>query len=322
MTGKYDVILYNNRVHYHLVVKRNITVLRGDSATGKSELIRLLAMFNANPKSSGITLICDRDCTVLNEGNWRLFLEHYQGRIFFIDEGNAFLRTKEFAAAVKTADNYFVIVSRESLPQLPYSVDEIYGLREDRESEKYRVPKRAYNELYKIYCVMPNEVMMPELVITEDSNSGHEFFEILFPDNCISAHGKSNIKQMLMEHRHKRVLAIVDGAAFGSEMQACVELAEASDKGVSIYAPESFEYLILKSRILKVPKAIVEETWEYADSKRYISWEDYYTSYLSGISRNEVFQYSKTKLNGFYKTQGNMARICEVMPEYIQGNKR
>ena len=142
MTGKYDVILYNNRVHYHLVVKRNITVLRGDSATGKSELIRLLAMFNANPKSSGITLICDRDCTVLNEGNWRLFLEHYQGRIFFIDEGNAFLRTKEFAAAVKTADNYFVIVSRESLPQLPYSMDEIYGLREGRGFEKWEKIKK------------------------------------------------------------------------------------------------------------------------------------------------------------------------------------
>jgi hypothetical protein len=156
MTGKYDITLYNNRVHYHLVVKRNITVLRGDSATGKSELIRLLAMYNSNPRSSGITLICDRECMVLNEGNWRIFLENYQGRIFFIDEGNAFLRTKEFAVAVKTADNYFVIVSRESLPQLPYSVDEIYGLREDRESEKYRIQKRAYNEMYKIYGAKPD----------------------------------------------------------------------------------------------------------------------------------------------------------------------
>jgi hypothetical protein len=104
---------------------------------------------------------------VLNEGNWRIFLENYQGRIFFIDEGNAFLRTKEFAVAVKTADNYFVIVSRESLPQLPYSVDEIYGLREDRESEKYRIPKRAYNEMYKIYGTMPDAgicEVMPEQI--------------------------------------------------------------------------------------------------------------------------------------------------------------
>lgn len=28
MTGKYDIEIYNKRVHYHLTVKRNITVIR------------------------------------------------------------------------------------------------------------------------------------------------------------------------------------------------------------------------------------------------------------------------------------------------------
>lgn len=32
MKGRYDIVLYNNKVHYSLTVKRNITVLRGDSA--------------------------------------------------------------------------------------------------------------------------------------------------------------------------------------------------------------------------------------------------------------------------------------------------
>ena len=35
MTGKYDIEIYNKRVHYHLTVKRNVTVIQGDSATGK-----------------------------------------------------------------------------------------------------------------------------------------------------------------------------------------------------------------------------------------------------------------------------------------------
>jgi len=151
MKGRYDIVLYNNKVHYSLTVKRNITFLRGDSASGKSEFIRLLALYNGNPQSSGITLICDRECMVLNEGNWRLYLETYRNRIFFIDEGNAFLRTKEFADAVKGADNYFVIISRESFPQLPYAVEEIYGLREG----KYREAKRVYNEMYRIYGNLP-----------------------------------------------------------------------------------------------------------------------------------------------------------------------
>ena len=184
MTGKFQIVLYNNKVHYRLTVERNLTILRGDSATGKSELIRLLTVYNGNPRSSGITLICEKECTVLNEGNWQLFLQTYCNRIFFIDEGNAFLRTKEFADTVSGSDNYFVIISRESLPQLPYSVDEIYGLKEGKDAGRYREPKRVYNEMYRIYGSFLGLRALPDLVITEDSNSGNEFFQILFPGRC------------------------------------------------------------------------------------------------------------------------------------------
>lgn len=39
MVGKYDIEVYNKRVHYFLTVKRNITILQGNTATGKTELI-------------------------------------------------------------------------------------------------------------------------------------------------------------------------------------------------------------------------------------------------------------------------------------------
>ena len=312
MIGQYDVVLYNNKVHYHLTIKRNITILRGDSASGKSEFIRLLAQYNGSPKSSGISLICDRECIVLNEGNWKLYLETYRERIFFIDEGNDFLRTKEFADAVKGADNYFVIISRENFPNLPYSVDEIYGLREG----KYREAKRVYNEMYRIYGNLPDPQQKPEIVITEDSNSGNEFFELLFPGKCISANGKSNIKRVLLEHMGESVLAVVDGAAFGPEMQDCMELTEVYP--VSIFAPESFEFLILESGLIEVPMTVLEQTWDYADSVKYFSWEEFYTWYLSDISRNEVYQYSKRKLNNFFKTAGSIKRIGNVLPESLR----
>ena len=66
MIGKYDIELYNNKVHYSLTVKRNITMLQGNSATGKTELIRLIGDYEANGASSGITMICDVKCTVLS----------------------------------------------------------------------------------------------------------------------------------------------------------------------------------------------------------------------------------------------------------------
>lgn len=318
MTGEYEIVLYNNKIHYRLTVRRNLTILRGDSATGKSELIRLMTLQTNNPQSSGITLICDRPCMVLNEGTWELFLRTYTGRIFFIDEGNAFLRTKEFADAVRGADNYFVIVSRESLPQLPYSVNEIYGLREGKDSGRYREPKRVYNEMYRIYGSTQAVMNRPDIVVTEDSNSGNDFFQILFPNRCKSSQGKSNIKRLLLEHSDQVVLAVVDGAAFGPEMQECMELVSAYGSSITIFAPESFEFLILASGLIEVPKAILEETWNYADSARYFSWEEFYTTYLSDITRNEVYQYSKRRLNSFFKTIGSVDKISRVLPESIQ----
>lgn len=314
MVGRYDIELYNNKVHYHLNIKRNITVLRGDSASGKSEFIRLLSAYNANPESSGITLISEKACSVLTEENWKLFIESYNERIFFIDEGNTFLVTEEFAKAVKTADHYFVIISRERLPQLSYSVEEIYGLREGDEAGKYRNATRIYNEMYQLYNNQLGNIAEPEVVITEDSNSGCEFFCEVYPDKCISAGGKSNIQGKIVGAKENQILTIVDGAAFGPEMQACMELIKTSPKSISLYAPESFEYLILKSGLIEVPKDILEETWNYADSKEFCSWEEYYTAELSDRTRNGVGQYSKKKLNKYYITKGNMDKICKCLP--------
>ncbi len=53
-----------------------------------------------------------------------------------------------YAIVINMTDNYFVIVTREDLPNLPYSVDEIYGIHT---SGRYHDLKRTYNELYHIY---------------------------------------------------------------------------------------------------------------------------------------------------------------------------
>ena len=317
MVGKYDIVLYNNKVHYHLNIKRNITVLRGDSASGKSELLRLITLYNSNPESSGITLICEKQCNVLTEENWKLFTETYSERIFFIDEGNTFLHTKEFTDTVRDADNYFVIVSREKLANLPYSIEEIYGLREGKNSGKYREAKQIYNEMYKIYGTYSTRIKDPALVITEDSNSGFEFYTQLFRERCVSSHGKSNVSNMLLSVDANSILVVVDGAAFGPEIQDCMEIINSSSKEISLYAPESFEYLILKAQLFNVPSSVIEETWKYADSSKYISWEQYYTQYLCDYSRNEVYQYSKKKLNDYYKTKGSVEKISRILPKEL-----
>ena len=128
MTGKYDIEIYNKRVHYHLTVKRNITVIQGDSATGKTELLRMISDYENNGISSGITQICEKRCVVIENASWKERLATLQQCIIFIDEGAPFLRSKEFTRMVKGNDNYFVLVTRDSLEHLPYSIEEIYGM--------------------------------------------------------------------------------------------------------------------------------------------------------------------------------------------------
>ena len=43
MKGSYDVKVENRRLQYKFRINRNVTILRGDSATGKTTLIDMIA---------------------------------------------------------------------------------------------------------------------------------------------------------------------------------------------------------------------------------------------------------------------------------------
>lgn len=148
MKGKHRIVIQNKRIRYDIEVERNITIIRGDSATGKTVLVEMVREFQENGATSGIELDCDKKCAVLYGQAWNLQLSAMQDSIIFIDEGNRFAATDEFAALIQKTDNYYIIVARESLPALPYSVEEIYGIRN---SGKYGSLKRTYNELYHLY---------------------------------------------------------------------------------------------------------------------------------------------------------------------------
>ena len=118
--------------------------------------------------------------------DWELRLSAMHKYIVFIDGTVAFVKSKRFAEMVRGSDNYFVIVTRDDLSQLPYSVDEIYGLRNVSDNQKYKIYRRIYNEMYKLYHFDYGKPFVHELVITEDSNSGFEFFDNLYQGKCVS----------------------------------------------------------------------------------------------------------------------------------------
>ena len=82
--------------------------------------------------------------------DWKVRLQGLSKSIVFIDETAGFIKTKEFAEQVRGCDNYFVIVTRDDLSQIPYSIEEIYGLKDASETQKYKQFGKVYNEMYKI----------------------------------------------------------------------------------------------------------------------------------------------------------------------------
>ncbi len=167
MKGKYHIVVQNNKLRYELDIRRNITIIRGDSATGKTKLIDMIEQAASLGEGSGVEVFCERPCRTLAGKDWALVLPNIRGQIIFLDEENRFVKSREFAAAVKGSDNYFVIVTREDLPNLPYSVDEIYGIHT---SGKYHDIKQTYNELYRIYSAETySGKESPEMLVVEDS---------------------------------------------------------------------------------------------------------------------------------------------------------
>lgn len=148
MRGKHRVIVFTKRLRYDFELRRNITIIRGDSATGKTTLIDMVQEHINNPSGSPVEVVCDKTCHVLAGALWKEQLSGVSDSIVFIDEGNEFVKTDEFARTIQETDNYYVIVTREGLPSLPYSVEEIYGIRT---SGKYGTLKQSYHEFYQIY---------------------------------------------------------------------------------------------------------------------------------------------------------------------------
>ncbi len=316
MKGSYEIVVANAKICYNFTIRRNITIIKGNSATGKTTLVEMIREHYESGESSGIKLKCRKACRTLSGRDWKLILSVTKEHIIFIDEDNAFLPTREFAEAIRGSDNYYVIVTRESLPNLPYSAEEIYGIRESR---KYASLKQTYNEFFRIYGRKDNtKPVRAKQVVVEDSNAGYEFFAGLFKTGggkVISAGGKSNIFAELLKRQDQQILVIADGAAFGPEMDRVMKLIR-QRKGIVLYLPESFEWLILNSGVVteKNLNRILETPEDFIESSQYLSWERFFTDLLVSATKDTYLQYSKRKLNEVYLHKDILEKIAEQMP--------
>lgn len=316
MKGIYHVIVQNRYLKYEFDIRRNLTLIQGDSATGKTTLVEMIRESHLD-SNSGVTISCECPCRVIEGDLWREQITYIRDSIIFIDEGSSFVESEEFAALVKGSSNYYVIVTRENLEMLPISVEEVYGIRN---SGKYGSLEPVYHEMYRLYDLSKerNRDIEPKHILVEDSNSGYEFFSDIAEKNslkCTSAQGKSNIFRCLTEiNTREEILVIADGAAFASQMNRISFLVSKNNK-IHLYLPESFEWLLLSSEIVRDGQIqhILDAPSEYIESTEYFSWERYFTALLTEKTFGGYLQYSKSKLNNSYLQDGIQKKVLHTI---------
>ena len=321
MKGSHNIVVETERMKYEFTIRRNITVILGDSATGKTTLVEFLNMYSQRGHGSGVSVSSDVPCIVFTamQGLWQTALKEIRHSIVFIDEGQSFIFSKEFAELVQASDNYYVLISRRPLHNIPYSTKEIYGIRT---SGKYHFPEKVYQEFYPIYedDAMPTD-NAGTILLVEDSGAGFEFFQKNLPHvKCISAEGNSKISAAVENlHSTGRLLVLADGAAFGAYIESLTSLREIYGD-VGIYLPESFEWLILSSGVTndaEIPE-ILEHPEDYIDSSVYFSWERFFTDLLeTKTADNTLMKYNKSKLNDYYISDNILRRVLNVMPNEV-----
>ena len=318
MKGMHHIVIQNKRIRFVFSIKRNITIIRGDSATGKTTLFSMIEEYGNLGKDSGVQIQCDKACVALSGKYWQETLENIHDSIVFVDEDSRFLKTKDFAKRIRNSNNYYVLITRENLPALPYSVEEIYGIHC---SGRYMDTRQVYNLFYKIYSETNPGKLLVKSLVTEDSQAGFTFFSQVAMTRgicCESADGKSNIlgilQKRLLNKEQKETLVIADGAAFGPEMAHISQLLR-GNSNIKLYLPESFEWLLLYADILNKPfiRKRLEEAENYIESEKYFSWERYFTDLLMEETKDSPYPYDKSNLKDFYLQDKVVQKVLEAM---------
>ncbi len=142
MVGKYNIRIATKKIVYEFIVKRKYTIIKGDSSTGKTQLYNMVntpIVDKMCRRNDGLRV--DIIALPRTESAYAVILENTSKSIIIIDEGTEKFGSKKFIEMLQKSDNYFIIITRKKLGNIPFSVNEIFEIET---SKKYNNLKKMY----------------------------------------------------------------------------------------------------------------------------------------------------------------------------------
>lgn len=147
MSVKRFVEVWNKNIKFKIDMDRQVTVVSDDGLAGEVHFVRMVEMFYSGGKK-GIGLRTNfSNIRIYSGWNIRHILDdakEAEDALIIVDKGVDFIQSFEFAEYVKSSDNYFLLVCRQSLPLIPYC---LVAVREPR-GHQVKIGSRVYTEVF------------------------------------------------------------------------------------------------------------------------------------------------------------------------------
>lgn len=327
MLGTYRVsVLVDKVIRYEFTLKRQFTIVCGDSGTGKTVLRDFIQMhftekdndrvkivitpeFNASsvPVARAITedLLSVRESgDTHDDGSYKLkWSKKPRNKIIFVDEDYAYLRGIGFAAATSYTDAYYVVLARDTRVA-EYLNNSVWDFIHFKEVGNETIVNKAF----KMYNEYNGIIGNYDEVLHEDSTTGKEICAKALSEVVESVYGNINIVQNVEERPRSTILMIADGANFSNILSEIIDTSEECLNTVYLLLPESTEYVLLHNKLFSTDSNVIDSINNpslVCDTTKYISYERMYEDIITLAhinSPNKIPEYEKKKDLEAYKT--------------------
>lgn len=328
MLGTYRVsVLVDKVIRYEFTLKRQFTIVCGDSGTGKTVLRDFIQMhftekdndrvkivitpeFNARsvPVARAITedLLSVRESgDTHDDGSYKLkWSKKPRNKIIFVDEDYAYLRGIGFAAATNYTDAYYVVLARDTRVA-EYLNNSVWDFIHFKEVGNETIVNKAF----KMYNEYNGIIGNYDEVLHEDSTTGKEICAKALSEVVESVYGNINIVQNVEERPRSTILMIADGANFSNILSEIIDTSEECLNTVYLLLPESTEYVLLHNKLFSTDSNVIDSINNPSlacDTTKYISYERMYEDIITLAhinSPNKIPEYEKKKDLEAYKTE-------------------